>query len=139
MARWATGTGWHFGGLGPGEVIELTGCTSQLNWQDGFLFDNSSGVGGLATYTLTGCRSWRDGQAGGTTYAGFRASGSLSRVIGTGCVAVPNAQGPAYGAAQVAKSYGMCFTGAYLNSLTAATYDDGTNTHALLNQSPVPF
>lgn len=131
--------GWHFGGLAEGQVVELTGCTSQLNDKDGFLFDNSGGGGALGTYTLTGCRSWQDGRAGGTVYAGFGSVGCLSRVVGTGCVTAPDATGAAYGARETTGSYGMCFTGSHLPGTAAVTHDDGSNTHALVNQSPVPF
>jgi hypothetical protein len=132
-------SGWHFGGLGEGQVLELTGCTSQLNAGSGFLFDNSSGSGALGTYTLTGCRSWHDGRAGGSGLAGFGGSGCLSRVIGTGCVAVPDAAGAGYGARQAGGCYGMCFTGSRLDGSIAPVSDDGSNAHALVNQSPVPF
>lgn len=131
--------GWHFGGLGEGQVVELTGCTSQLNDKDGFLFDNSGGGGALGTYTLTGCRSWQDGRVGGTVYAGFGSAGCLSRVVGTGCVTAPDATGAAYGARETTGSYGMCFTGSHLPGTAGVTHDDGSNTHALVNQSPVPF
>jgi hypothetical protein len=135
----AAGNGWHFGGLGTGEVIELTGCTSQLNYQNGFLFDNSGSIGGLGTYTLTGCRSWRDGRTRLDKYAAFSSAGCRSRIIGTGCVSSPDSTGAAYGAMEVSGSYGMCFTGSYLAGTTGSTHDDGSNTHALLHQSPVPF
>lgn len=131
--------GWHFGGLGTGQVIELTGCTSQLNAGSGFLFDNSGGSSALGTYTLTGCRSWRDGRAGGSTHAAFNGNGCASRVIGTGCVAAPDSTGAAYGARESSRSHGMCFTGSLLSGTVASVFDDGSNAHALVNQSPVPF
>ncbi len=126
--------GFHCAGFSAGEYMQFAGCNTNFNGQDGWLFDNS-GSGGLGTYLLSGCRASNDGQAGGTTYAGFRASGCLSRIIGDGCVAL----GAAYGAAEGGSSYGMCFTGSYLSGTTAGTHDDGTNTHVLVNQSPVPF
>jgi hypothetical protein len=132
-----TGNGWHFGGLEDGQVVELTGCTSQLNQQHGFLFDDSGG--GLGTYTLTGCRSWQDGRAGRGQYAGFSSVGCRSRVIGTGCVTSPDSTGTAYGALETSGSYGMCFTGSYLAGAAGSTYDDNSNQHSLLHQSSVPF
>jgi hypothetical protein len=134
----ATGNGWHFGGLGAGQVIELTGCTSQLNYRDGFLFDDS-GSAGLGTYTLTGCRSAQDERAQGSRHAGFSSAGCRSRIIGTGCVTSPDSIGPAFGAQETAGSYGMCFTGSYLAGTAARTHDDGSNDHMLVHQSPVPF
>lgn len=133
-----TGNGWRLGGLEAGQVMELTGCTSQLNHENGFLFDDS-GSGGLGTYTLTGCRSWQDGRAGGRTYAGFTSKGCRSRIVATGCVTATDSTGPAYGGTETGGSYGMCFTGSYLEGTAGPAYDDGSNTHALVNQSPVPF
>lgn len=133
-----TGTGFHFTGLTAGENLLLTGCTTHLNQQNGFLFDNA-GAGGLGTYQLANCSASQDGQAGGMTYAGFRSSGCVSRIMATGCVTIPNTTGPAYGAAEGSKSYGMCHTAASLSGVTAPLHDDGTNTHALTSQSPVPF
>ncbi len=134
----ATGNGWHFGGLEAGQVIELTGCTSQVNYKNGFLFDDS-GNAGLGTYTLTGCRSWQDGRARDRRHAGFSSVGCRSRIIGTGCVTSPDSTGAAYGAQETAGSYGMCFTGSFLAGTAAPTHDDGRNDHMLVHQSPVPF
>jgi len=131
-----SGAGFHLGGNGAGETLELQGCTTNLNGGDGFLFDNA-GSGGLATYTLTGCRSSNDNQGGGAGIAGFRSSGCKARIIGTGCVAIGASQ--VYGASEVASSYGVAFTGSWLTGTSAATHDDGSNTHALSNLVPVPF
>jgi hypothetical protein len=130
----ASAAGWHFTGMGAGNVVALANCTSQLNNQDGWLFDNIA-AGGLGTYVLTGCRSLNDDQAASATYAGFRDNGCLSRIMGAGCIAT----GASYGAYEGGTAYGMCFTGSFFTGTTAATHDDGTNTHALVNQSPVPF
>lgn len=131
-----TGAGFHFGGHNVGQTLEANGCTTNLNQGDGFLFDNA-GSGFLGTYTLTGCRSSNDNQGLTAGLAGFRSSGCKSRVIGTGCVAVGSNQ--TYGASEVNGSYGMFFTGSWLTGSSAATHDDASNTHALVNQSPVPF
>lgn len=127
------GAGFSYGG---GAYAILTGCTTQYNQQDGFFFTGGTGPGGVVA---TGCRSWQDGRAGGTVYAGFRADAYAGRVMATGCETYADATGPAYGASETGASYGMCFTGSALAGVTAATHDDGTNTHALVNQSPVPF
>ncbi len=129
------GAGFHFGGFfSAGEVLSLTQCNTQFNSQDGFLFDAGS-AGAAGTYLLANCNSLSDGQAGGTTYASYRSNGCKSRIMASGCYGA----GAAYGAYEGSSSYGMCFTGSYLAGTTAATHDDGTNTHALVNQSPVPF
>jgi len=127
------GVGWHFTGNGSAHIAMLTGCSSQNNFQDGFLFDNSVG-GGNGEYILTGCRADGDNTSAGA-FAGFHANGSPCRIMGTGC----HSSGAAYGAYEGGASFGMCFTGSYFSGTTAPTHDDGTNTHALVNQSPVPF
>jgi hypothetical protein len=129
------GAGIHFGGNGTGDVVTVTGFTTQFNAQDGFIWDNSAGGSSQSVYQLANCVSTHDNQAGGTTYASYRSNGSLARVMGVGCFAA----GAAYGAYQGAESYFMCFTGSYLSGVTAATHDDGTNTHALVNQEPFAF
>ena len=128
------GAGFHFGGNGTGDVVTLTACTTQFNQQDGFLFDNAAGGSTQAVYQLANCVSTHDNQAA-STYAGYRSNGSLARIMGNGCFAT----GAAYGAYEGGTSYFMCFTGSYLSGTTSATHDDGTNTHALVNQSPVAF
>jgi len=129
-----SGGGWHFGGMNAGQIVTLTGCTSQYNSLDGFLFDNSGESSELGTYQLANCRSINDNQAA-STYAAFRSTGCTSRIMAVGAYAAA----AAYGAYEGGSSYGMCFTGSYLTGTTAATHDDGTNTHVLVNQETVPF
>ena len=136
--------GWHFTGLGQYQVQLLDTCTSHVNQQNGFLFDNAgpSGGGTESTIMLTGCAAQQDGQGSVTSsYAGFKSSGSKARIIGSGCMAQIDSTGafPSYGAWEGVTSFGMCFTGSKLEGGLAATFDDGSNTHALVNQSPVPF
>lgn len=131
------GAGFHLvggGGAAPGVRVLIHGCSTQVNNQDGFLF-----TGTTATYALTACHSASDGQAGGTTYAGFRANGSAARVILTGCTTLTNATGPAYGASETGTSFEVYALGCFFQGVTAATHDDGSNTHALASVSPVPF
>ena len=129
------GAGFRFGGNGTGDVVTLTACTTQYNQLDGFLFDNTAGGSAQSVYQLANCVSTHDNQIGTTPYSGFRSNGCLGRVMGSNCVAI----GATYGAYQGSDSYFMCFTGSYLSGTTSATHDDGTNTHALVNQSPVGF
>ena len=138
-----TGAGFHLTGLGNNQVQYFTGCSTHINQLDGFLFDNAGPAGGGAdsTYVMTGCITQQDSQSstsGG--FAGYRSSGSKARIIGTGCVSQIDLAGthPQYGASEVSASFGMCFTGSLLQGATA-THDDGSNTNALVNQSPVPF
>ncbi len=130
----ATDGGFRFGGNGNNDLVTLVNCTTQFNATDGFLFDDSAG-GALGTYQLSNCVSTRDNQSSGITIAGYRSNGCLSRVMATGCFA----EGAPYGAYEGTGSFGMCFTASSLAGTTAATHDDGSNTHALVNQSPVPF
>jgi len=131
------GAGYHLGGIYAGQVVYLTGCTTNTNYLDGYLFDNSASAGeGL--YVLTGCSSSEDGAAGGTTYAGFRSDGCLAQIAATGGAVILNTSPntPAYGASQTSSGYGMSFTGTLLTGWTAATYDDGSNTIPLINLLP---
>lgn len=128
--------GYHFTGLaGAGDIMLVTGCSTHINSYDGFFWDNTASGSGGGTYQLAGCAAVNDGQAGGTTYAGYRSAGNLDRIMAAGC----SAQQAYYGAAETSSSYGMCFTGSWLSGSHAATYDDASNTHALVNQEPVPF
>lgn len=132
----SNGAGIHLPGQAAGRIVTLNNCTTQFNKGDGYLFDNTAGAGtGLGTYQLNGCVSTNDNQAGGAITSGFRSAGCLSRVMGTGCVA----QNSVYGAYEGSVSYGMAFTGSSMAGTTAATHDDGTNTHVLVNQSSVPW
>ena len=130
------GNGWQLAGLGASQTVLLNGCSTHLNDQHGFLFSNA-GSGALGTYLLSGCLAQQDGQTAG--YDGYASNGCLSRVIATGCHVDVNGTGPTYGALESNGSYGMCFTGSRLQGVSGATHDDGSNTHALVNQSPVPF
>ncbi len=131
------GAGFRFGGMyGGGGTTELIGCSTNLNQQDGFLFDSSVNSG-AGYYTLTGCRASQDGQAGGTTYAGFRSNGGASQVTITGgTVVTGGGSGPAYGASLTGSSLGMSLTGTLLDAVTSTTYDDGSNTTPLINLLP---
>jgi hypothetical protein len=125
--------GFHLTGMGyPDAALALTGCTTHLNNFDGFFFDNpNSNPNGQ--YHLTGCFAIDDGQAGGTTYAGFRSSGSPARIMGSNCFAY----GAYYGAAQAGSAAGsMTFTSSYLAGSGAATHDDGSNAVPLANRLP---
>jgi hypothetical protein len=126
--------GFHMAGQGyPYAAAALTGCTTHLNNWDGFLFDDTGG-GGYGNYQLANCYALQDNQVG-AAYAGYRSAGSRARIMASNCFAY----GAAYGAYEGGTSYGMCFTASYFQGTTAATHDDGTNTNALVNQSPVPF
>lgn len=128
------GAGYHLTGMGyPNAALAMTGCTTHLNQFDGWLFDNpNSNPNGQ--YQLANCFSVDDGQAGGTTYAGYRSDGSPARIMGANCFAY----GAAYGAYQGGSAAGsMTFTGSALFGTTAATGDDGSNAAPLASVVPV--
>jgi len=132
--------GFHCTGLGADQVQRFIGCSTHINNLDGFLFDNAGpSGGGQATYMLSACVAQEDGTGGAAISAGFKALGCNSRVMGIGCVTAFSGTTPHYGAYEGTASFGMCHTGSSLFGATAATFDDGSNTHALVNQSPVPF
>jgi hypothetical protein len=128
------GAGFHLTGQGyPDAAIHLTGCTTHLNNFDGFFFDNPN-TNPSGKYLLANCYAIDDGQAGGTTYAGYRSNGSPARIMGANCVAY----GAAYGAYQGGSASGdMTFTGSSLSGTTAATHDDGSNAVPLASVVPV--
>lgn len=128
----ATGAGIHLTGQGgTGRALSLTGCSTHLNYEDGFLFDNgSSGTDG-GVYLLSNCFAISDNQAAGTTYSGYRATGSVNVVVASNCYAY----GAYYGASQVSSSQGMTFTGSNLSGTSAAVHDDGSNATHLVNQA----
>lgn len=128
------GAGFHLTGMGyPNAALAMTTCTTHLNQFDGWLFDNpNSNPNGQ--YQLANCFSVDDGQAGGTTYAGYRSDGSPARIMGANCFAY----GAAYGAYQGGSATGeMTFTGSALFGTTAATGDDDSNATPLANVVPV--
>jgi hypothetical protein len=129
-----TGRGFHFTGLISGQDCGFLECTTQLNDLDGFFFDDT-GTTQLGTYRLAACRSNGDNVSGGALGSGFRSAGSTSRIMMDGCFAT----GAQYGTYEGSASYGMALTGCYNQGATAATFDDGSNTHALSNLVPVPF
>ena len=132
------GAGFHLTGMyDTGGTTELIGCTTNLNNQDGFLFDATGGTA-AGLYTLSGCRSGNDGQSGGTTYAGFRSDGCKSQVVVTGGAVVVGGSpsGPAYGASQTGSGYGLSLTGTVLAGATATTHDDGSSTNPLISLLP---
>jgi hypothetical protein len=132
--------GFHCTGLDADQVQWFIGCSTHINNLDGFLFDNAGpSGGGQATYMLSACVAQEDGTGGAAISAGFKSLGCNSRVMGIGCVTAFSGTTPHYGAYEGTASFGMCHTGSSLFGATAATFDDGSNTHALVNQSPVPF
>lgn len=132
------GIGMNLHGFGTaGQTFELINYGSELNAQDGILFDDGPTHAGsaLGTYILTGCRSNGDNVGGAAAGSAYRSVGCKSRIMMTGCYG----SGAKFGANETAISYGMALTGCYMAGTTAATNDDGTNTHALSNLVPVPF
>ena len=133
------GSGFHFTGFyGAGVELSMNGCSTQANDGNGWLFD-ATGTSNAGTYLLTGCRSSADGQTASGILAGFYDDGSASAVMLTGCAAIKNSTGPAYGAYEGSTAFGMALAGCRMQGVTAATHDDGTNTNVLSNLAAVPF
>lgn len=132
------GLGLNLRGFGTaGQTFEIIGYGSELNQLDGILFDDGPTHAGsaLGTYILTGCRSNNDNQSGAAAGAAYRSAGCKSRIMVSGSYGA----GAKFGANETAASYGMAFSGCYLAGSTAATNDDGSNTHVLSNLAAVPF
>lgn len=129
-------SGARFVGLGAGQEMYIYGNSTNLNNGDGYLFDNSGG-GAAGVYNSVANTSCNDGQAGGTTFAGFRNAGSLSTIMNTACTTSVNGSGPAFGASQTA-GLGMIFFNSRLRGNTSVINAAG-GTNALTNNSPVTF
>jgi hypothetical protein len=126
--------GWHHTGwYGAGEYAVFTGCTSNENYNNGWLFDNTNGTG-LGTYVLSGCKATNENQAN-TTFGGFVASSCQSRILLTGCYADQNLH---FGASQTG-SYLMQVVGGYFAGGSAATFNGTGNTHPLTTSALAAF
>jgi hypothetical protein len=131
----AAGAGFHLGGQGgPGRALNMTACTTHLNWGDGFLFDVDGADGATGgIYQLANCTSINDNQAAGTTYAGFRSNGCPNVIMAVGC----SAYGAYYGASQTGTNGGMTFTASSLSGTSAALHDDRGGVSRLISSLPV--
>jgi hypothetical protein len=133
-AEWSgNGPGWEITSAYVVPYLTFTGCTSEHNGQDGWFISGTQ----AGTIILNGCHGVGDGRnngSGGGGYAALRASGCASRVLAPGFVALTDTSPscPQYGAAQVSSSFKISLDDAYLQGATAATYDDGSNSQALL-------
>lgn len=129
------GAGFHLGGQGGlGRALNLTACTTHLNYQDGFLFDTDGSDGATGgIYQLANCTAINDNQAAGTTYAGYRSNGCPNVIMAVGC----SAYGAYYGASQAGVNGGMTFTASSLSGTNAAVHDDRGGVNRLISSLPV--
>jgi hypothetical protein len=84
--------GWHIDHQGTfGDATKLTGCSTELNGEDGVLVTNSSadGRGWRSPVVISGCCFEGDGSNGGP-FAGIRVQGRNRVFIGGGTVVMVN-------------------------------------------------
>jgi len=130
-----TGYGFYINGVGTSPVHFDT-CTSQFNELAGFNITNCAAD---TVVVLNGCRAVGDGLNVGAHVAGLRVAANSGLVLAPNWVNLTHGSGPAvpyYGAMLTGSSYGLIMTGAYNQGSQAATFDDGTNTLALVNNLP---
>ena len=129
--------GWHLAGFYSSDSYAVfNGCTSNANYQNGWLFDDSNG-GGLCTYVLAGCKATYDNNAN-STYAGYLAGTCTSRILMTGCYAGGtgvnsggNGLYPPYYGVSMVSSYAMQLVGGYYYGSHTALNNGAGNTHAM--------
>lgn len=123
--------GLHLAGQGgAGRALQVSDFTTHQNGQDGILADNSASGSAGGVYLLSNVVCIDDGTAGGTTFAGIRASGSVNKIQGSNCLSV----GAPNGASQTSSSNGMDFDHSSFSGTTANLHDDGSNTAQLVSR-----
>lgn len=121
---WGTGTG--SGG------IVMTGCSTDRNTQNGVLIDSTGNVVHLISGLM--CRrDGRNGNVGGSGFAGLRVTSATTPVIVTGITCFPGVDddssgtsSPQYGVRSSASTFVQVSNG-YLHAATAGVFDDGDN------------
>jgi hypothetical protein len=131
--EWSALQGFHVGL--DGAQMQMVGCSTDRNTQDGMIITTSGTTPG--TIVLTGCtlnRDGRNGGAGGGGYAGLNVNTATCRVVATNLVVIPGLDDN--GSGTLSPEYGVCVTDAaylsiasgVLNGATAAWSDGGGNT-----------
>lgn len=127
------GYGW-FVTTGATSPVHWDACTTQFNTLSGFKFTGPDGAANPSVHTLTNCRSAFDAGK-----SGLEVDACLAWInaIGFTTLTISNTT-PLYGASIADSSNLLSLTSCFLQGNTAATLDDGSNTHALINNLPLP-
>lgn len=133
-AEWSAQYGYYvtsgYWGTGQGSGgANLLGCLSDRNNYDGVFIDAT----GAAQVQITGCAFRRDGRAGGTTYAGVRASATTLPVVVDNIGVYPgvNDDGTGtlspYAGVSAVNATSFAVTSGYLHAVTAPSVNGGGN------------
>jgi len=125
--------GWGTSPAGSGGAV-FTGCTTDRNNYNGFYVD-ATGNGPIVFNGCSARRDGRNGNSGGGSYAGFKASSATVPVLVDSLVTYPgnndDATGtvsPQYGASFNGNSYVSVSGASFLHGVTTGFYDGGSNT-----------
>lgn len=125
--------GWGTSPAGSGGAV-FTGCTTDRNNYNGFYVD-ATGNGPIVFNGCSARRDGRNGNSGGGSYAGFKASAATVPVLVDSLVTYPgnndDATGtvsPQYGASFNGNSYVSVSGASFLHGVTTGFYDGGSNT-----------
>jgi len=125
--------GWGTSPSGSGGAV-FTGCTTDRNNYNGFYVD-ATGNGPIVFNGCSARRDGRNGNSGGGSYAGFKASAATVPVLVDSLVTYPgnndDATGtvsPQYGASFNGNSYVSVSGASFLHGVTTGFYDGGSNT-----------
>lgn len=129
------GYGWNIQAA-VNDAMSFTDCGAQINNLSGWFIH-----GGINNQVLqlANCRSVGDAVLAGATDAGLKVSGAAQRVQVVNFVTrkADNNLSPAYGVNYISASFELNCVGCYFEGVTAATHDDASNTHALVNANPM--
>jgi len=124
---------WGTSPAGSGGAV-FTGCTTDRSNYNGFYVDAT----GNGPITFNGCyarRDGRNGNSGGGSYAGFKASAATVPVLVDSLVTYPGNNddttgtvSPQYGASFNGNSYVSVSGASFLHGVTTGFYDGGSNT-----------
>jgi hypothetical protein len=124
---------WGTTPAGSGGAV-FTGCTTDRNNYNGFYVD-ATGNGPIVFNGCSARRDGRNGNSGGGSYAGFKASSATVPVLIDSLVTYPgnndDATGtvsPQYGASFNGNSYVSVSGASFLHGVTTGFYDGGSNT-----------
>lgn len=129
------GYGWNIQASVNGPM-SFTDCGAQINTLSGWYIH-----GGINAQViqLNGCRSYGDATGAGATDAGLRVAAASQRVqvMNFATRKADNNLSPAYGVNYISSSFELSCVNCYWEGVTAATHDDASNTHALVNTNPL--
>lgn len=122
------GYGWNVNASASDQPMSWTDCGAQINAKSGWFFRGGTNS---TILSLANCRSDNDG---GVADAGLLVSGCASRIQVVNFQALSEL---GYGCWYGSSSFELSCVNCYWGAAVAATHDDGSNTHALVNANPL--